>query len=269
MQIDWSRIARPQDDGYDTEVALALRPPPRQADPGVPTGRRIFDGAVEVRELAGPYAALEGFAAAPPDSPEIDVAEHLVAHWPAVYRQFQELVRVIYPMRAENWPRQTGTVKGSASHAFESHLGTLCATVADPVGLAQALVHELGHTKLRCLGVWLESADRLITNDPGERFESPVRKDEPRPMTAVLHAEYSFTYLTHLDLVLLEACGEPELRRHVLALLERNVPRIAEGFDTVRRHVRVDADGRRFVDSFLAWAEATIRSGERRLAAAA
>ena len=51
------------------------------------------------------------------------------------------------------------TVKGSASHAFESHVGTMCATVADPVGLAQALVHELAHTKLRCLGIWLESAD--------------------------------------------------------------------------------------------------------------
>lgn len=265
MQIDWSRIAAPQDDGYDTDVALALRSPPPIASNGRAAARSIFGGAVEVRELEGPYAAIEGFTAAPTDSAAIDAAEQFVHRWPAVARQFARLMRVLYPMRAESWPTEPGAVKGSASHAFESHVGTMCATVADPVGLAQALVHELAHTKLRCLGIWLESADRLITNDPGELFESPVRKDTRRPMTAVFHAEYSFTYVTALDLALLDS-DDSELRVHVLALLARNVPRIAEGFDTVRRHACTDHDGRRFVDAFLDWAERTIRAGERKLA---
>lgn len=267
--IEWSRIAEPQADGYDTEVALALRSPGRKLPPASgATGPRIFGGAVEVRELEGPYAELEGFSAAPLDRPEIALAEQLVRCWPPVYRQFAALVEVFYPMHSESLGIDGRTRRGSASHAFESRLGTLCATVDDPVGLAQALVHELAHTKLRSLGVWLESAERLIVNDPGELFESPVRKDKPRPMTAVFHAEYSFVYVTALDLVLLEQ-GDDPLRAHVRELLARNVPRIAEGFETIRRHVRVDPDGRRFVDAFLSWAERVIAAGERRLASAA
>lgn len=266
MNVDWSRMAEPEEDGYDARVALELC---SGLVEGGGSGRRIFGGRVEVRELEGPYAALEGFSSAPADSPEIDQAERLVRRWPAAYRQFQELVRVFYPMRADAWELDGRTRMGSASHAFESHVGSLCATVGDPVGLAQALVHEMAHTKLRCLGIWLESAERLILNDPHELFESPVRKDKPRPMTAVLHAEVSFVHVTHLDLVLLADEDDAELRRHVLALLGRNVPRIAEGFDTLRRHVRVDADGRRFVDAVLAWTERTIRDGERLLSAAA
>jgi HEXXH motif-containing protein len=268
MQVDWSRVAEPQDDGYDTDVAVSLRTTPPIAEDPRSSTRRIFGGAVEVRELEGPYAEItaHGFSGAPTDAAEIDMAERLVHRWPAVSRQLQRLMQVLYPMRAENWSSEPGAVKGSASHAFESHVGTMCATVTDPIGLAQALVHELGHTKLRCLGIWLESADRLITNAPDELFESPVRKDKLRPMTAVIHAEYSFTYVTALDLVLLGPDGDPAMRPHVLELLARNVPRIIEGFDTIRRHVRTDADGQRFIDGFLAWTERTIEAGAQQLA---
>lgn len=265
MNIDWSRVAQPQPDLYDTRVAFELLgrgwPPVTQEAPrnSVP---RIFDGAVEVRPMEGPYLGIQGFSDAPLDSAEIGLATELVRRWPEAFRQMQLLMHTFHPMVSEELSLDGRNVRGSASHSFESHLGTMCATVADPVGLAQAFVHELAHTKLRALGVQVESARRLITNDPEELFESPVRKDKPRPMSAIFHAEYSFIHVTQLDLILLGDELSEARRAHVQALLARNLPRVREGLETIRQHIQVDREGRQFLDAFTAWAEQVIAEGE-------
>ena len=63
-------------------------------------------------------------------------------------------------------------------------------------GFAEALVHELGRThKPRALGVGVETAERLVTNPSGQLHPSPIRYDCLRPMTAVVHAQDSYTYI--------------------------------------------------------------------------
>lgn len=267
--IDWGRMAEPQEDRYDTRVTLELattcgsplrrEPYVRRAVADAPT---IFDGAVAVRYISETCPGLPRHAHGPVDHPNIARAAEYVRRWPAAFAQFRALMDSFHPMTdAGVPPALDGSVLGSSSHSEESMFGTMWATFYDPLGLAQAFVHEMAHQKLRALGVSLEAADRLITNRPGELYASPIRKDRPRPMTAVFHAQYSFIYVTALDLRMIETETDPRTLSSLLTLLGRNVPRIEEGLRVIREHVQVDEDGRVFVDAFIDWAARVIREG--------
>jgi HEXXH motif-containing protein len=137
--------------------------------------------------------------------------------------------------------------------------------VDNALGFAQAMIHEMAHQKLRALGVAVESADRLVANDPTERFASPIRKDQPRPMTAVLHAQYSFIHVIALDLHMLAAAETERERQSTLMLLARNVPRMQAGYQEVARHIRTDEPGRLFVDAFMDWSRDVLQRGQTEL----
>jgi HEXXH motif-containing protein len=150
---------------------------------------------------------------------------------------------------------------GSSSPSHEQWFGTVCVTVDDPIGCAQAFVHEMAHQKLRALGVSVESAWRLVRNDPRELYPSPIKIGRQRPMTAVLHAQYSFIYVVELDLRMLAAEPDPMTRHRMLQLLMRNVVRMEAGYETLAANVRTDREGAVFIDAFLAWARRAIAQG--------
>lgn len=267
--VEWGRMAEPQADQYDTCVTLEFatnggsplrrEPYTRRPPGGSPT---IFDGVVAVRYISAACPRSSRHADGPLDHPNIRQAAEYVRRWPTVFEQFRSLMDSYHPMIDLTVPpAKYGEALGSSSHSEESMFGTMWATFYDPLGLAQAFVHEMAHQKLRALGVSFEAADRLITNRPGELFASPIRKDRPRPMTAVFHAEYSFIYVTALDVEMIRAEADPARRATLLSLLSRNVTRMEEGLEVIKRHVKVDAEGRDFVDGFYAWAERVIESG--------
>lgn len=267
--IDWRRIPEPQEDQYDTRVALEMathgvsplrrEPYVRRPVEGSPT---IFDGAVAVRHVSGHCPDPSRYTNGPVDHPNIRAAAEYVRRWPAVFEQFKTLMDSFHPMIDTSLPADLhGPVLGSSSHSEESMFGTMWATFHDPLGLAQAFVHEMAHQKLRALGVSVERAERLITNRPEELYSSPIRKDRPRPMTAVFHAEYSFIYVTALDLKMIEAERNPPTLSSLLTLLGRNVPRMEEGLEVITKHVRTDEPGRAFVEAFTDWAARVIDAG--------
>jgi hypothetical protein len=263
MDFDWSRVAEPQPDQYDTEVALKrlhqtgsfTQRPPRGDTPA------IFDGAVAVRPLEGPYLKM-GFSSAPLEDERIGLAESYVRQWPAVFQQFKSLIYAFYPIRDSSGTRIRPGQKGYASHSFESHIGTLCASIEDPIGLAEAFVHEMAHNKLRSLGIMFESAQGFITNDPKDLYLSPIRIGVLRPMTAVFHAEYSFIYVTQLHLMILAADPGDETRKYLLMLLKTIVARMEEGFKVIEANIQVDSIGRPFVDGFMDWARRVLADGQ-------
>ncbi len=263
MDIDWTRVAEPQPDLYDTDVAfwrlgqLSASGPPRASE-DVPT---LFEGAVAVRPLEGPYREMEGMASAPPEDERIRLAERYVRRWPEAFHQFRALMHTFYPLVDTTGTYVQAGARGSISHSFESHLGTMCASIEDPVGLSQAFVHEMAHTKLRMLGIMVESARDLISNDPNDLYPSPILIGTLRPMTAVFHAEYSFIHVTQLDLMMLAAHPEEDLRNHILAMLERNVTRMEAGYEVIQDNIQVDSNGRLFVDGFMDWARRVIIEG--------
>lgn len=261
MDFDWSRVAEPQPDQYDTEVALerlrqmrGFRRPPLGDTP------TIFDGAVAVRPLEGPYLKI-GFSSAPLEDKRICLAESYVRQWPAAFQQFKGLMYAFYPLNDISGTRIRPGRKGYASHAFESHIGTMCASIEDPIGTAEAFVHEMAHNKLRSLGIMFESTQGFITNDPEDLYLSPIRIGVLRPMTAVFHAEYSFIYVTQLYLVMLAAEPEEETRKYLLTLLRAVVTRMEAGFKVIEANIQVDSIGRPFVDGFMDWAGRVLADG--------
>ncbi|MGJ5175406.1 aKG-HExxH-type peptide beta-hydroxylase [Bradyrhizobium oligotrophicum] len=265
--IDWRRIAAPQADGYDTDIVVALassgpsllRPMPwqRRAPDGAPT---LFGGRVAIRNRAEPGLAPPRYAPAAPDHPHLAIAEALLDAWPEAAAQVPRLLDTIEvytdtSMPPDIWLR----VPGSSSHSLEAEFGTIMVTIDSPIALAQAIVHEMAHHKLRALGVSLEQAQRLITNDPAALYRSPIITTRRRPMTAVLHAQYSFIHVTALDVAIHDATATPaDQKRLALFLLARNVPRMEAGFEEIRAHVQTDANGAVFIDAFMTWSSQVL-----------
>ena len=128
-------------------------------------------------------------------------------------------------------------------------------TCFDAFGTAESLVHEMAHVKLRCLGVQVESSSRLIVNPPTELYRSPLRSYR-RPMTAVVHAFYSWLHITELDTRWAEVDPERALMR-----MARNCDWIQAMAQEIRAHARTDEAGCRFLPPLFAWAERLLARG--------
>jgi len=273
--VNWARMAEPQDDGYDTDITLQLAQTGVTPLRPLPYGRRPVDGQatfcqgkVAVRPAPDHGRMSDALLPATVTHPNIAAAAGLLARWPKVSEQFTRLIDTVYLYTDPEQARYGDQALGSSSHSYEKDFGSIHATVDNALGFAQALVHEMAHQKLRALGVSIESAQRLTTNSPSEQFESPIRKDRRRPMSAVLHAQYSFIHVTALDLEMLaKANGERE-RQHILMLLARNVPRMKSGFEVLAQNVKTDDVGRLFIDAFMKWSCAVLQKGQAELNAA-
>ena len=274
LAIDWARMAFPQPDQYDSRVVLELagscmslgrRAPYRRRPVGLhPT---IFDGCVAVRALPRSTLREPDFVLAPADHPNLAAAARYVARWPEAYAEFKLLIDTVIPLYdAIVAPAERGEVLGSCSHSDEDRFGSLMATVEDPLGLAQAMLHEMAHQKLRALGVSVEGAQHLIVNDPQETYRSPVRHDVMRPMTAIFHAVYSFIHVVALDLRMIAEEEDPAVRERMVLLLARNVPRMQAGCATLGASLCTDAAGAVFCGAFMDWAESILVTGEEVLA---
>lgn len=270
--LDWSRMAEPQKDGYDTEMTLQLAEQGCTPLRPLPYRRRPLDGAVTfcdgrvaVRQAPERGMMSDRIVPAKLDHPNIAAGGAFLARWPEAYAQFVRLVDTVYPYTDPAQASQGEAALGSSSHSYEEDFGSVHATVDDALGFAQALIHEMAHQKLRALGVSIETAARLITNDPSQQFESPIRKDQKRPMPAVLHAQYSFIHVTALDLHMLAAAQGERERQCILMLLARNVPRMQEGYEEVSRNIKTDAAGRLFLDAFMDWSKGVLQRGQAEL----
>jgi HEXXH motif-containing protein len=271
QSVDWPRMAAPQNDGYDTDITLRLAEhgstPSRLPYQRRPTdGATTFcDGMVAVRQAPELGLMTDKIVPSRLDHPNLAIGAAFLARWPAAYAQFGRLVDTVYPYVDPVQASMGEAALGSSSHSYEDQFGSIHATVDNALGFAQAMIHEMAHQKLRALGVAVESADRLVANDPSERFDSPIRKDQTRPMTAVLHAQYSFIHVTALDLHMLAAAETDRERQCILMLLARNVPRMQAGYQEVARHIRTDEPGRLFVDAFMEWSRDVLQRGQAEL----
>ena len=270
--IDWSRLAEPQTDQYDTDVILRIassttskgRPQECERTPvdGAPSA---FDGRVAIRHVYRPLPEFKQLSLkypdAPTDHPNIGLAAELIRTWPVAFEQCQRLLDAIHPATDPSFPTESVEIyRGSSSHSFERHFGTMWATIFCPIGLAEAIVHEMAHQKLRVLGVSFLSATTVVGNDPTTVYASPIIKDRLRPMTAVLHAEYSYVHVTALDIHLLEAEQNAVRREALRRVLQRNLSRIQEGYETIHQHFELGKHGREFMEGFLGWIQRTIES---------
>jgi HEXXH motif-containing protein len=264
--VDWARVAVPQPDGYETDVALALagRGLPGFAwveDRGSHAARSVaFDGAVTVAHVLEP-CPYDGLENAPLDAPAIVGASTLLRRWPEMFRQVQRLVRYLQPLRHPTAPPWQ-----SSSGCREDQAGLILVTVEHPLTLAEAIVHETAHLRLHALGIGVERATGLILNPSDRLYESPVIRDRPRPITAVFHAQFTFCHIAWLDVLMLEGEVDDEQRAVITSLLAHSLVRIERGVEILRDHLELDDDGAAFVGAFSAWCDRVIARGRAALA---
>jgi HEXXH motif-containing protein len=251
--VDWHRMAEPQADGYDTVMTLALALQRLGYERPAPEPPAILGGRVRVRSLPATVHRPEPLVEVGVDHPGVARAEDwLLRAWPEAAAQFVALVDTVTLLTDPRF--EHAGARGSSSGGVR--FGWVFGTVFDPVGAVEAWLHEMAHAKLAALGVEIEQAHALLLNGPDELYVSPVRRDRLRPMSAVLHATYSWTYLTAFDLRV--AALDAALAR---PYLEANVPRLERGLAEIRAHARTDAEGRAFLDGFGDWCKRVIAAG--------
>ena len=187
--IDWSRLAEPQADQYDTDVILRLASRrSRRAERSCTGERRSVSrrphsmGRWRFVTRAGRCPnLLRCRRNIPTRLPITRTSEHAAEHvrsWPVGFAQCQRLLEAIHPATHPQMPLEsTDIYRGSLCHSFERLFGTIWATIFCPTGLAEAIVHEMAHQKLRVLGVSVESATAVVGNNPSNLYASPVIKD--------------------------------------------------------------------------------------------
>ena len=268
MKIDWRRMSCPTEDGYDTDMIVRLGrdlPPLRDhRDRDHATGIEglVADGRVAVAVDDDPllqpprYRPVRGI----PEGLTAAIAR--VARWPAAAAQWPRITHRIQAYTDTAWqepPLAGQRPLGSSSHNRATRFGVIGLTIDCAVGAAQSIVHETAHHKLRAMGVDNEAATRIICNPPDQLFMSPV-VGCPRPMTALLHAQYAFIHVLQLDLNMLRAEPDPARRRDILTLTDTMTPLMIAGAEIIRSDAQLDAAGEAFMDGFMIWSDAVLRA---------
>lgn len=93
-------------------------------------------------------------------------------------------------------------------------------------GTASGLLHELQHIRLRALGVDIETHDgTLLASSNDERLVSPIRRDQLRPPSAIVHAALAWAAVSEAQARIAERCSYRGVLEHLLAV---NVIKVAE-----------------------------------------
>lgn len=259
--IDWGRVAAPQADGSDIEATLSalgasryaarlIKPVPDHAPHIWPTGRARW---VTLADHSRPDPSFQDIA---PDSPQVLAGLKCLDAWPAGKRMAQELLLALCPMTLGHPQQGHGCTCGQ----FSDDWGWIYVTADNPWGFAEGIVHETAHWKLRAFGIWFEDwTDTLLANRVDELYASPVRKDKPRPMGAVLHAQYSYVHVAAMCTALLKATPAPTQTDVDWTALQ--VSRITEGRATLNAHARGTEAGEAFLAGLDAWTQDVIAEG--------
>lgn len=257
---DWAIMAVPHKMGSDTLLIKELaKGTELTVEPKIgPNEPSLFNNQVALRQFEWHESFLDEFEHAPFDHPSIKKAEQLISLWPEVYKQCGSIIHAFNPVliRGIEDDKNYG---GSNSHQPKETLGAIWATVHNPVLLAQAIVHEMAHNKLFSIGQHFESTTPLFTNQEKEVFDSPIRLDIPRPISAVFHGIYAFTHVLALDRIMHEK-AKLQNKKQLLGLLKLNALRVKKGVALIEKCAQLTVEGEAFVGSFLKWAKFEIKA---------
>lgn len=256
MSIDWGRMGEPQEDEYDSGVYLLRAKERFGYEPSEEEGLGFFCGTVPLRRIT---RLPESSMVVPPmDHRGILGAEEMIALDPLLLRQCRALLDGIYPVVDAQWLDDPGP-PGCSCGGITDQWGHVFATCADPLGFAEGIVHEMGHWKLHALGIdLLRWPGGLIGNDPKELYESPIRKDMPRPMGAVLHAQYSYLHVVQLQTAVCRS--DEKLRKVYGGWLLYNAKRLEGGAITLAEHFKpAGPDGEAFFEGIQLWQDRVIQ----------
>jgi hypothetical protein len=285
MHIEWERVAKPQDDGHDTDVMAYLLNRRFGWVKRQPTGDlQMCNGTVDVgpdpHNFGGPPMRCPYGTILEPDIPaHVAKVDEFLKPWATGYKSLQKFVDWYWP---KFWPLSYHTknpdddfVLSHGNGCSSGHLEMCESSVVNPVyvtfnnpqGCAEGFYHEVGHLRLEALGISINSHDHALIENPIEDlYDSPVRFDVKRPMCAVIHGLYAWVMFTENDIACATYFGDVALSDSVL-YIKTNVPKIRNGIDEVRRYARMTPNGIKFLDGLLEWSDDVATRGEAVLAA--
>lgn len=193
------------------------------------------------------------------DGNSIDLGGKDITTWVAGLREALSLIERFLPAlrrEASLFVRQFVPVgyhpESHLSATYREAIGTIYLSLhPDPLMMAEAIIHELSHTKLHAL---LE-LDAVLDNDPHEAYPSPVRPD-PRPLMGVLLAVHAFVPVAYLYDKIAEA-GDPlaeipTFSRRRAEIFQAN----QDGAAVIQAHARPTPIGKGLLDEIKRWTSA-------------
>ncbi|MGA3302131.1 MAG: HEXXH motif-containing putative peptide modification protein [Methylovirgula sp.] len=124
--------------------------------------------------------------------------------------------------------------------------------IDDPFSMAEALAHETAHVLL----YGLTGGADVTTNEPDERYPSPLR-DDLRPVEGIAHATFVLARMVYAleCLAHLESLNSDE-RQKLAAMLETNIKLFDTAAETTRRYARFTKEGSEIFESCFKWMDA-------------
>ena len=258
--IDWTRMAQPQDDGYDTKILCMLETARTGWQKVAPErGVTLCGGRIAVL-LDGPNGIGDAQHATPEQASQewADNASTYLRQWDAGYYALTEFIDAVQAFWHPTHGSMGGCISGHHMMYRKSdgqvnmtrHIPYI--TINSLQGFSQGLYHEYAHLRLEALGINIEDHDfRLLRNGPDELYNSSVRFDKKRPMSAVLHGLYAWTMFTQNDYWQYQnGLLTTDQFRGAVA---HNLPKIEKGWTEVANYAEWTQDGLEFSDGLEMW----------------
>lgn len=284
LDIDWSRVAEPQEDNYDVDsfnkVAGLLfdykKPVWDESKPrlfgdsvAIHHGSNHYGGSVQVVEEGSELLERLG---------ELDNFFKTVS--PKYYRSIVASLDLFVPMYDSEMGEQAGLgcTCGPVTKAYEHGPGIefpcigVTSTINNFMSTTDGIIHETFHQRLYQLGVEMEDSNmQLITNDPDARYNSPIRFDITRPMTACVQAIYSYVCVSefYADVIRYGMGTENDPYSLIdnyglgnfMSTCAYNIHRISNGRILMEKHLETDTPaGKAFFGAFHKFMDRVIDS---------
>jgi len=289
MNIDWTRIAKPQPDGYDSHIIAAILNEKYGWNKISPTSElRLCNGAVAVVQDRQYPSDEVGRS----DNPMIDGVSYITPEvcagidrfltaWPAGAQMLELFLDEYWAKWSKTMtPHARGCSSGhyEIKSCLEKHqrtsglvLNAVYVTANDWQGCAEGIYHEVGHARLESIGIDIGAHDnRLLLNGPNELYDSPIRWDIKRPMSAVVQAIYSWIMFCEADIqcaVNLQGYDTKDSEHKQTPAeasciyLIGNIPKIQDGLVEIRNNIKVTPEGREFFNGYLEWGDDVVSRG--------
>jgi hypothetical protein len=259
VAIDWTRLARPQADRYDTQV-LEKIDRTRGWHPKctwTANGLHMCAGTVSVSGAPSTISMgddiIDGMT--PHVEEKLQRVDTLLSAWHDGHAMLAEYLDEFWPFHHLQMDEQSyGCASGHQVFDAKHPYHAVYVTVNNPEGCAQGIYHETAHLRLETMGIGIDRHDgRLLENSADELFNSSVRFDKKRPMSAVLHGVYAWLMFTESDYQSHQAGYLTDLQWQILSL--HNLPKIARGVDEIAKNARWTDEGNQFVYGLFKWSD--------------
>ena len=200
-------------------------------------------------QLTGTNQRSNGMQFFPEDRPFEEVTKTKLSTLTEVY----ELLKVVWPDHIDEIRAYVGRIvplkpEESCHKAYtvSSRQGVIYMAPAPTLAIAEMLVHEVAHIKMRDIQV----VDMLMNDFASEtvRIKVPWRED-PRPIPGILEGLFVFTHVAEMEKRILLVAEDAHLEERFSQRLEA----LEFADSAVRQHADLTEAGKLFVDIIAQW----------------